>query len=137
VVSAEAVGGFAVIAGIAQEGGKGLAAVGLPDGGLELAVVGLGPSVHHEPQDQMAAGEAEPRRAGGLGDGALVPAVGVVVVGVDLVDVVVVAVLVEVPGAFAGVFLVPGPVARGIERPSDPGEVSVAVPMPTSAISSR
>jgi len=61
VVSAEAVGRFAVIAGVAQECGKGLAAVGLPDGGLELAVVGLGPSVHHEPQDQMTAGVAKGR----------------------------------------------------------------------------
>jgi hypothetical protein len=53
-----------------------------------------------------------------LGDGVVVRAVGVDVVGIDLVDVVVLADLLQVPGVVvAGVFLVPGPVAQVVERP--------------------
>ena len=58
-LATQAVAGFAVEAGIPQERGEGLASVGLPDGGLELAVVGLGAAVDDQPQDEMAEGVAD------------------------------------------------------------------------------
>jgi hypothetical protein len=67
------VGGFAVVASIAQEDSKGLAAVGLPDGGIELAVVRLGASVHDRAKDHVAARVADGRnlRITGLGVGSV------------------------------------------------------------------
>ena len=62
--SAETVRGFAVVAGVAQERGKPLASVGVPDGGRKLAVVRFGTPVHHQAQDQVAVGVAEGRKLG-------------------------------------------------------------------------
>ena len=58
-LAAKAVAGFAVEAGIPQERGKGLAGVGLPDGGLELAVVRLGAPVDDQPEHEVTEGVAD------------------------------------------------------------------------------
>jgi hypothetical protein len=60
-LSAQAVGGFTVVPGIAQEYGERLAAVSVAHRGRKFAVIGFGSAVHKESKDQVAAGVAEGR----------------------------------------------------------------------------
>jgi hypothetical protein len=75
-LAAEPMSGFAVVPGIAQKRGEGLAAVGVAYRGRELAVIGLGSAVHKDPKDQVAADVAQGRnlRITGLIVGPVTPA---------------------------------------------------------------